>query len=126
LVDQRLPHGQKCARVGQVLQPRDRRLRAQGLARRRHIERHSEHGIVAQAGGVIGILIARRDHHQAETDHVGQGVGDAVGRARIPDAGRKAISNAKSLLDLAQQHQPAIRREHAAIESRVQALAGNG
>jgi hypothetical protein len=81
---------------------------------------------VAQAGGVIGILIARRDHHQAETDHVGQGVGDAVGRARIPDAGRKAISNAKSLLDLAQQHQPAIRREHAAIDLASRRLPETG
>lgn len=63
---------------------------------------------MAQAGGVVAIFIARRDHHQAKPDHVGQAVSNTIGRARILDAGRKPISNTKALLNFTQQHQTAI------------------
>ena len=48
-IDHGAAHAQQRASVGQILQPRDRRLRTQLAIRRRQIERHLEHRIAAQA-----------------------------------------------------------------------------
>ena len=50
-IDHGAPHAQQGTGVGQVLQPGDRRLRAQLAIRRRQIERHLEHRIGAQRNG---------------------------------------------------------------------------
>ena len=107
-IDHASAHAQQSARVGQVFQPRDRRLRTQLAIRWRQIERHLEHGIAAQCIGVVAILVARRDHQQPKADDVRHRVGDLVGRAGILDAGGQPISDAKALLDLAQRQHTAV------------------
>ena len=107
-IDHGPAHAQQGARIRQVFQARDCRLRTQCAVRRGKVERHLEHRIDAQAARVISILITRRDHHQPEADDVGKAVRDMLGRAWILDAGRQTISHPKTLLDLAQQQNPAV------------------
>ena len=108
-IDHGAAHAQQGARIGQVLQPRDRRLRTQRAIRRRQIESHLEHRIAAQCIGVVAVLIARRNHQQTKADDVGQAMRDLIGRPRIHDTGGHAIGDAKPLLDLAQNQKAAVR-----------------
>ena len=85
-IDHGAAHAQQRAGVGQIFQSRDRRLRTQFAIRRREIERHLEHGIAAQTGGVVAVFVARRDHQQPKADDVGERVRDLIGRARVFDA----------------------------------------
>jgi hypothetical protein len=66
---------------------------------------------VAQAVGIIAVLVAGGDHQQAEAQHLGKAVLDAIRRARIVDAFGEAPRHAQALLDLTQRKQPAIGRE---------------
>ena len=66
-IDHGAAHAQQGAGVGQIFQPRDRRLRTQFAIGRRQIERHLEHRIAAQRTGVVSVLVSRRDHQQAES-----------------------------------------------------------
>ena len=116
---------QQGARIGQVFQPRDRRLRTQFAIRRQEIERHLEHGIAAQRIGVVAVFVARRDHQQTKAHDSGERMRDRVRRARVDEAGGHAISDAKALLDLAQSQKPAIRRQQTAVEVDDNPLAGN-
>jgi len=88
-VNHRPAHPHQRAGVGQVLQPRDRRLRAQIALRGRRVERHLEHGIAAQCVGVDGVLITGGDHQQPESDDVGEAVRDLLRLARIDETIRK-------------------------------------
>ncbi len=115
-IDHGAAHAQQRAGVGQVFQSRDRRLRAQFAIRWREIERHLEHGIAAKTGGVVAVFIARRDHQQPKANDVGERMRDQIGRSRVFDARRDAIGDAKALLHLAQNHNPAVRRQQTAIE----------
>ena len=60
LLDQRPAQAQQRPPVGQVFQPRDRRLRAQLLIRGQSVQRQLEHRISAQCGGVIAVLVPER------------------------------------------------------------------
>ena len=124
-IDHGSTHAQQRASVGQVLESRDRRLRAQFAIRRRKIERHLEHRIAAKTGGVVAVFIARRDHQQPKADDVGERVRDQIRRARVFDARRYAVGDAKALLHLAQNHNPPIRRQQTAVEFGDDCLAGN-
>ena len=75
--------------------------------------------------GVVAVFVARRDHQQPKADDVGERVRDLVRRARVFDAGGHAIGDAKALLDLAQNQNPAVRRQQTAIEFGDDRLAGN-
>ena len=124
-IDHGAAHAQQDASVRQILQPRDRRLRAQFAIRRRQIERLLEHRIAPQAIGVVAVLIARRDHQQPKADDVGKAVGDLIGRAPVDHAGGEPIGDAKALVDLAQRQNAAIRRQQAAVKHDLDALARN-
>ena len=124
-IDHGAAHPQQGANVGQIFQPRDRRLRAQFAIRRRQIERHLEHRIASQTIGVVAVLIARRDHQQPKADDLRQAVGDLIGRAGIDHAGGEPIGDAKALVDLAQRQNAAIRRQQAAVKLDLDALARN-
>ena len=67
-IDHRTAHPQQRANVRQVLQSRDRRLRAQLPIRRRQIERHLEHRVAAQAIGVDPVLVAGADHQKPKAE----------------------------------------------------------
>ena len=124
-VDHGAPHAQQRPGVGQVLQPRDRRLGTQFAIRARQIERHLEHRIGAQRIGVVAVLITRRDHQQAKPDNVRHRMRDVVGSAQVNDAGGHALGDAQAALDLAQSQNPAVRRQKAAIKFDDHILAGN-
>ena len=102
--------------IGQVFQSRDRRLRTQFAVRWGEIKRHLEYRIAAKTVGVVAVLVAGRDHQQAEADDVGESVRDLIRRARVLDAGSHTIGDAQSLLDLAQNQDAAVRRQQATIE----------
>ena len=89
------------------------------------IERHLEHGIAAQIGGVVAVFVARRDHQQSKANDVGEAVRDLIGRTRVFDAGGQAIGDAKALLDLAQHQNAAVRRQQTTVEFGDDGLAGN-
>ena len=115
-IDHGAAHAQQGASVGQIFQSRDRRLRTQFAIRRRQIERHLEHGIAAKTGGVVAVFIAAADHQQPKADDVGERVRDLIRRARVYHAGGEPIGDAKALFDLAQNQNPAVRRQQTTIE----------
>jgi hypothetical protein len=84
-----------------------------------------EQRIVAQAVGIIAILIAGGEHQQAAAQHLGKAVLDAFGRARIVDAFGEAPRHAEALPDLTQRKQAAIGGERAAVEAGEDPLAGD-
>jgi hypothetical protein len=98
-------HGPRHAQQGpcprQVLQARDGRLRAERVTTRQMIQRQLEDRVMAQAVGVVAVLVAGRNHQQAEPQDVGNAVPDPLRQARVIDAGGKAFGNAEPLLDLA-------------------------
>ncbi len=62
-----------------------------------------------QAGGVVAVLVAGRDHQHAEADHVGQRVSDQRRIARVVQAPGQALRHAEPALDLAQHQHARIR-----------------
>ena len=115
-IDHSVAHAQQRARVGQVFQPRDRRLRTQFALRWCQIERHLEHRVAAQRVGVVAVLVARRDHQQAKANDVVQRMRDLPGIARILQAGGHALGHTQALLDFTQRQNAAVRRQQAAVE----------
>src|SRR5271166_3411704 len=109
-------HAQQGANVRQILEPRDRRLRAQFPIGRRQIERHLEHRIASQTIGVVAVLVAGADHQEPKTNDIGQAVRDLTGIAGVCDAGGEPVGEAKPLLHLAQRQNAAIRRKQTAVK----------
>jgi hypothetical protein len=108
-VDHGASHAQKSAGIRQVLQPRDSRLRTQFAVRGNEVMRHFEYRIDAKTVGVVAVLVAGGDHQEAEPDDVGESVRNLVRCPRILDAASETISDAQSLLDLAQHQDAAVR-----------------
>jgi hypothetical protein len=101
-IDRGATHARQRARVGQVFQTRDCRLRAQFPIGRREIERHLERGIGPKRIRVVTVLVPRRDHQQAKANDGGERMRDLLGRAWVPNAGGHSLRDALALLDLAQ------------------------
>ena len=89
--DQRPPEGQQRADVGQVFQPRNRRLRAQFFARLQAVERQFGHRVAAQCVGIIAVFVTGSDHQHAEADDLGQAVLNLLRCARVVEEGCQAI-----------------------------------
>jgi hypothetical protein len=119
------PHAQEHAQVRQVLEPRDGRLRAQRRGVGQAVERKLRDGIVPQGTGVVAVLVAGRDHQQAEADDVGGAVPDRLRRPSVLEAGGQAIGDAEAGLDLAQRQHAAIGREPPTVEAGDQGLAAD-
>jgi hypothetical protein len=124
-VDHGAAHAQKRPYVGQVLQPRDRRLRAKLAIGRRQIHRHLEQRIVAQARGVVAVLVAGGDHQQSKTNDVGKTVRDLIRRAPVHQAGGQPIGDPETSLRLPQRQNAAVRRQQPPIEFGHHGLAVN-
>jgi len=107
-IDHGAAHTQQSARVRQILEARDRRMRGELALGRRETLRHLEHRITAQSRGVVAVLIAGADHEQAKANDVGERVGDEIGIARITDAAGEPLRDVHALLDLTQQQHAAI------------------
>ena len=101
-------HAQQRPRPRQVLEPRDGRLRAERGLLGQMVERELEHRVVAQAVGVVAVLVAGRDHQQAEAQDGGDAVPDPLRGARVVDAGGEPIGDAEPMLDLAQGQQATV------------------
>lgn len=77
------PHTQQLARPRQVLEARDGRLRTQRGSLRQTAESELEGRVVAQAVGVVGVLVAGGDHQHPEAQDVGHAVDDTLWCARV-------------------------------------------
>ena len=102
LVDQPPSQAQQRPPVGQVLQPRDRRLRAQFVIRGQPPQRQLEHRVAAQRVGIVAVLVTGGDHQHPETDNFGQPMLNPLRRARVLETRRQPVSHADAALDLAQ------------------------
>ncbi len=125
LLDQRPPQAQQRPSIGQVLQPRDRRLRAQLVIRGQPPQRHLEHRVAPQHVGVVAVLVTGGDHQHPETDNLGQAVLNPLRRPRVPQTPRQPIGHAEPALDLAQRQQPAFRGQPTAVKASDDGLAPN-
>jgi hypothetical protein len=92
-------------------------LGGQITSRRRDALGHLEHGVLAQAGGVVAVLVAGRDHQHAEADHVGQRMGDQRRIARIIQALGQPFRHAEPTLDFAQHQHARVRRQRPAVKT---------
>ena len=124
-VDQSPAQAQQRPRIGQILQPRDGRLRTQVPVRRQPFERQLEQRIDAQTGRVVAVLVAGRDHQHPEANDVGDRVHGAAGITRIVNTSSETIGDFEPALDLAQNQQTAVGRQPAAIEPGDELFAGN-
>ena len=107
-IHHRAAHPHEGANVGQIFQPRDRRLRTEFPIRRRQIERHLEHRIAAQGVGVDPVLVAGADHQEPKANDIRQAVRDLLWRPTINRARGEPIRDPKSLFDLPQRQNAAV------------------
>ena len=124
-IDQGTAEAQQRPRIRRVLQSRDGRLRTQVPVRRQAFERQLEQRIDAQAGRVVAVFVASRDHQQPEADDIGQCVHGAVGITRILDARGQTVGDREPALDLTQNQQTAVGRQPATVEAGDNLLALN-
>ena len=117
----------RARRIGQVLGARDGGLRAQirpdpagGPCASLNI------GSPRRRVCIVAVFVAGGDHQHAEADDLVQTVHDLLRRARVLDAGGQTLGDTKSLLDLAQGQQAAIRRQQAAVETSHDGLPPTG
>ena len=116
-LDHRRHHALERGRARQVLEPADRRLRAQIFtAFRQSSHGHLEGGVGFERVAVVAVGIARRNQQGAIADHLGQFVPHPVRVARIFDARRQAFGNLEPLFDRRHQQYPAIRGQPAAVK----------
>ena len=122
-------HGPAHARQGpwprQVLQAGEGRLRAERGIVRQTPERRFEGRVVTEAVGVVGVLVAGRDHRHAEAQDVAHLVPDPLRRPRVVDAGGQALGDAEPPLDLAQGQHARIGRELPAVDAADEGLAAD-
>jgi len=124
-IDHRLAHAQQRPCAGQVLQARDRRLRAQWrfVLQPRHGQ--LEHRVRAQPVRVVAVLVAGCNHQQAEADDLVKPMHDALRVARVHDAGRQASGHVEASLHLAQHQQAAVGGKVATVETGDHGLAAD-
>ena len=127
LIDEGVGQPDDVFELRRILQPRQCRLRTQvrvgvGQPPAGQFERR----VAAQEIQIVGVLIAAGDGVDAGADHVGARMADACRIAVIWKAARQPVGESKALLGHRQQHDAAVRREPAAVESGCDFLAGNG
>lgn len=114
------------APAGEVLQPRQRRLAHQvGTGLRTAADRDLQRGVRAQRVDVVAILVAGRDHQHPCPCHVGVAVADAGRIAIAAQRSGDSRGQSEAALDLAQDHQPAVRGQAAGIEGGCERLGSD-
>ena len=78
---------------------------------------------MAQAVGVVAVLVAGRDHQHAEAQDVGHLVPDPPRQPGVVDAGGQALGDAEPPLDLAQGQHARVRGQLPAVEAGDEGLA---
>jgi hypothetical protein len=117
LLDQPSSQAQERPPIGEILQPRDRRLRAQLAIRGQPLQRQLEHRIGPQLVGVIAVLVTGRNHQHAEADDLGQSMLNPPRGARVVQTGREPIRHPDPALDLAQRQQTTFRRQPPTVKA---------
>jgi hypothetical protein len=117
-------HTQQGSCPRQVLRARDGRLRAERVTAGQLVQRQLEGRVMAQAAGVVAILVASRDHQHPEAQNGGGIMADPLRQARVVDAGGQALGDAEPLLDLAQQQHAGVGGELPTVEAGDDGLAG--
>ena len=126
-VDQGGRHARHLDAGRRVLQPAHGGLRTQVTAAlRRPAHRQLEEGIAAQRVAVVGIFISARDREHAEAQHRRKRVHHPFRIAPVLDAARQRLGQAEPAFGLAQQDQPAVRRDQPAREIGGHLLAACG
>ena len=125
LLDERTPKAQQRPPIGKVFQPRDRRLRAQLLARGQAIQRQLEHRVAAQRVGVVAVLVPGGDHQHAKPDDLGQVVHDLLRRPSVLQTRGQSVGQSQPPFDVAQYQQSAFRGQPAAVKAGDDGLALN-
>ena len=114
-------------RDGAFSRPAHGGLRTQVTAAlRRPAHRQLEEGIAAQRVAVVGIFISARDREHAEAQHRRKRVHHPFRIAPVLDAARQRLGQAEPAFGLAQQDQPAVRRDQPAREIGGHLLAACG
>jgi hypothetical protein len=89
------------------------------------IQRQLEGRVMAQAVGVVAVLLAGRDHQHAKAQNVGNTVPDPLRQARIIKTGGKAFGYAEPLLDLTQDQHAGVGGKLPTVEVGDEGLAGD-
>jgi len=126
-IDLAEPDADQRAPVGQVLEPRQRRLAHQiGAALRRPADADLQGRIALERVDIVAVLVAGRDHQHARQRHLGVAVTDAGGIAHVGERPRDRLGKPQTRGDLAQHDQAAIRRQATRIERGCERLTRNG
>ena len=126
-LDHRRHHAFERGRARQVLEPADRRLRAQIFtAFRQSSDCHLEGRIGAERIAVVAVGVACRDQQRAIADHFGQPVHHPFRVAPVFEAGGQALGDLQALLERGQQHNAGIRTQPSAVKTDMHRLASNG
>ena len=114
-----LPEPDPCQRspVGNVLQPRQRRLAHQvGTAFGAATDRDLQRGIGAQGIDVVAVLVTGGDHQHPCRHHLGVAVADASRIAIVVQRVGDGLGEPQARDDLTQHDQAAVRRQASGIE----------
>ena len=116
-IDLAEPDASQRAPVGNVLQPRQRRLAHQiGAGLGHAADGNLQRRIGAQRVDVVAVLVAGRDHEHPRRHHLGIAVPDACRIAFIAKRAGDRLGQAEARRDLAQHDQAAVRGQAAGIE----------
>ncbi len=114
-------------RIGEVLEPRDRRLTGQVVAALgRTLAGDQQRGVVAQRVEIIGILVAGRDRHHARRHHCTVAVDDEQWVARVGERIGDHGGEAQAAGRLTQHNEAAVRGKVAGIPRGCERLARDG
>jgi hypothetical protein len=107
-----------------ALQTRERGLRGEvGTGLWGAADRQFKSRIVAQSGGVIAVLVTGGDLIDALAEEIEERMVDALGAARIVEAGGDALGEAEVAVEVSQEQQATVGGEGSAREIQVDRFA---
>lgn len=119
--EQRLAHRQQLAARDVVLEPRQRRLRRQRLARERIApQQQLVHGIVGEPRCVVGVVVSERQAVDALAEQVAQAVAHLARLPLIDERGGESRDQAEPPIRGLEQHRAAIGAGVGDVESNRQ------
>ena len=108
-IGQLAPHPVECAAARGILEPRDRRLRSQGLAGDRvPIQQQLVDGVVGKVLGIVAVRMTAGDAVDPLTDQVLQRVPNPLRRARVDQTPGERLDEAEDALGRLEQDGSAI------------------
>jgi hypothetical protein len=127
LVDERKAHARDSLQGWRVLEPADGRLRGErDAAVGRTADRDLHQGIVPQSAQIVAVLIAAGDGERPHAHEIDVGMDDPRRIAPVAHRFRDSLRHPEPPVGLAQEQEPAVRREPAAAKIDCELPAGNG